>query len=57
MSRDNVDSMQVPNVATPGQLGLHSLGIEASAVDGVAAGYLGDAEGPGRFMPWRSRHR
>ena len=57
MSRDNVDSMQVPNVATPGQLGLHSLGIEASAVDGVAAGYLGGAEGPGRFMPWRSRHR
>ena len=57
MSRDNVDSMQVPNVATPGQPGLEALGIAASAVEGVAAGYLGGQDGPGRFMPWRSRHR
>jgi NADH dehydrogenase len=57
MSRDNVDSMKVPNVATAGQPGLASLDIEASAVEGVAAGYLGGADGPGRFMPWRSRHR
>ncbi|MFY8084865.1 MAG: complex I NDUFA9 subunit family protein [Rubrivivax sp.] len=57
MSRDNVDSMKVPNVATAGQPGLAALDIEASAVEGVAAGYLGGAEGPGRFMPWRSRHR
>ena len=57
MSRDNVDSMQVPNVATAGQPGLAALGIEASAVEGVAAGYLGGSDGPGRFMPWRSRHR
>ena len=57
MSRDNVDSMQVPNVATPGQPGLAALGVEASGVEGVAAGYLGGVDGPGRFMPWRSRHR
>jgi NADH dehydrogenase len=57
MSRDNVDSMKVPNVATTGQPGLAGLDIEASAVEGVAAGYLGGADGPGRFMPWRSRHR
>jgi NADH dehydrogenase len=57
MSRDNVDSMKVPNVATAGQPGLASLGITASAVEGVAAGYLGGIDGPGRFMPWRSRHR
>jgi NADH dehydrogenase len=57
MSRDNVDSMKVPNVATAGHPGLASLDIEASAVEGVAAGYLGGADGPGRFMPWRSRHR
>lgn len=57
MSRDNVDSMQVPNVATAGHPGLADLGITASAVEGVAAGYLGGIDGPGRFMPWRSRHR
>jgi len=57
MSRDNVDSMKVPNVATAGQPGLAELGITASAVEGVAAGYLGGIDGPGRFMPWRSRHR
>jgi NADH dehydrogenase len=57
MSRDNVDSMQVPNVATAGQPGLAELGITPSAVEGVAAGYLGGIDGPGRFMPWRSRHR
>ena len=57
MSRDNVDSMKVPNVATAGQPGLAALGITASAVEGVAAGYLGGIDGPGRFMPWRSRHR
>jgi len=57
MSRDNVDSMKVPNVATAGQPGLAALGITPSAVEGVAAGYLGGIDGPGRFMPWRSRHR
>jgi NADH dehydrogenase len=57
MSRDNVDSMRVPNVATPGQPGLEALGVQASGVEGVAAGYLGGLDGPGRFMPWRSRHR
>ncbi len=57
MSRDNVDSMQVPNVATPGQPGLEALGVQASGVEGVAAGYLGGVDGPGRFMRWRSRHR
>ena len=57
MSRDNVDSMQVPNVATPGQPGLEALGVQASGVEGVAAGYLGGVDGPGRYMPWRSRHR
>jgi NADH dehydrogenase len=57
MSRDNVDSMRVPNVATPGQPGLEALGVQASGVEGVAAGYLGGVDGPGRFMPWRSRHR
>ena len=32
-------------------------GLGPTAVEGVAAGYLGGRDGPGRFMPWRSRHR
>lgn len=55
MSRDNVDSLQVPNVAS-GQLpGLDFLGIQASAVEATAALWLSDIEGPGRFVPWRAR--
>jgi NADH dehydrogenase len=55
MSRDNVDSMQVPNVAGGVLPGLASLDIAASAVETVAAGYLGGASGPGRFERWRAR--
>ena len=42
MSRDNVDSMRVPNVASVGAAGLASLGIEPRALEAVAPGYLGD---------------
>ena len=42
MSRDNVDSMRVPNVATGKLPGLSELGITASALEAVAPGYLGD---------------
>ena len=42
MSRDNVDSMRVPNVASAGAAGLASLGIEPRALEAVAPGYLGD---------------
>ena len=55
MSRDNVDSMQVPNVAGGVLPGLASLGIAAAPVETVAAGYLGRASGPGRFERWRAR--
>lgn len=55
MSRDNVDSMQVPNVAGGVLPGLASLGITAAPVETVAAGYLGHASGPGRFERWRAR--
>ena len=41
MSRDNLDSMQVDSVATPGAPGLPALGIHASALAAVAPGYLG----------------
>ncbi|MDO9093016.1 MAG: complex I NDUFA9 subunit family protein [Rubrivivax sp.] len=42
MSRDNLQSMQVPNVATPGMPGLAALGITAAALEAVAPTYLGD---------------
>lgn len=53
MSRDNVDSMRVPNVAT-GQLpGLQSLGITPAALAAVAPGYLGRHQGVARLDVWR----
>jgi NADH dehydrogenase len=41
MSRDNLDSMLVDNVATAGMPGLAQLGITAAAIEPVARGYLG----------------
>jgi uncharacterized protein YbjT (DUF2867 family) len=41
MSRDNLDSMRVDNVATGTLPGLTSLGIAARSLDSVAPGYLG----------------
>lgn len=40
MSRDNLASMQVANVATPGAPGLQALGIQPAALHGVARDYL-----------------
>jgi NADH dehydrogenase len=40
MSRDNLASMQVPSVATPGMPGLEALGIQPAALAGVARDYL-----------------
>lgn len=55
MSRDNVDSMRVPNVAS-GQLpGLEALGLKPAALDAVAPTYLGADAGRGRLNRWRSR--
>ncbi len=49
MSRDNVDSMSVPNVAS-GQLpGLSALGISATALEAVAPGYLGGQQACARL--------
>jgi len=45
MSRDNLRSMQVDNVASAHGLGLKALGISPASVAGVAPGYLG-AKGP-----------
>jgi NADH dehydrogenase len=46
MSRDNLASMRVPSVATPGMPGLEALGIQTAALAGVARIYL--AQG----SPW-----
>lgn len=40
MSRDNLRSMQAPNIATPGAPGLAALGIAASALQPIAQDYL-----------------
>jgi uncharacterized protein YbjT (DUF2867 family) len=57
MSRDNLDSMRVPNVASGSLPGLASLGIHASAVTALAPGYLGRRDGRSRLDPWRARTR
>ena len=57
MSTDNLDSMRVPNVATPGQPGLADLGIAASALAAVLPTYLGPGIGCARFDSLRAQHR
>jgi NADH dehydrogenase len=41
LSRDNMDSMKVPNVATGHFPGLSALGITPAALSAIAPGYLG----------------
>lgn len=54
MSRDNLASMKVDNVAT-GQLpGLQALGITAASADGVAPGYLGHRGPRSKMNQWRA---
>jgi NADH dehydrogenase len=57
MSRDNLDSMRVPNVATPGVPGLAALGITASPLSAVAPGYLAPGQRCGRLDAARAVHR
>ena len=54
MSRDNLDSMKVPNVASGRLPGLADLGVHASAVEAVAPAYLGSSFNRGRFDRWRA---
>ena len=53
MSRDNLDSMRAPNVATPGAPGLAALGIDAAAIDSVMPAVLGRRAGVARLDPLR----
>jgi NADH dehydrogenase len=56
MSRDNLDSMRVPNVASGALPGLAALGITPTALDAVAPQYLAGASmGRGRLNAYRAR--
>ena len=57
MSRDNVDSMKVPNIASGRVPGLDALGISAAALEAVAPGYLGARQDCGRLDAWRASAR
>jgi NADH dehydrogenase len=53
MSRDNLDSMRAPNVASGRLPGLDLLGIEPAALEAIAPSYLGRGSGPARMDAWR----
>ncbi len=55
MSRDNVDSMQVPNIATGQWPGLAALGITPAALEAIAPQYLRAGQGLARLDPWRAK--
>ena len=55
MSRDNIDSMRVPNVATAQWPGLSALGITPSALESIAPSYLSPGQGLARLDPWRAK--
>jgi NADH dehydrogenase len=57
VSRDNLASLQVPNVATGAVPGLDALGIRPASVDEVLAVTLGARGAPSRFNAWRARAR
>jgi uncharacterized protein YbjT (DUF2867 family) len=54
MSRDNILSMRVPNVATSLLPGLDALGIAASSLHAIAPTYLSPGQGVARFNRWRA---
>ena len=54
MSRDNLDSMQVANVASASRPGLSRLGMRPAAVEAIAPLYLGELQGPARLDVWRA---
>ncbi|MDP3823415.1 MAG: complex I NDUFA9 subunit family protein [Burkholderiales bacterium] len=57
MSRDNIDSMRVPNVASGDQPGLAALGITAAPMASVVPGYLSAGRGLARLDGWRAKAR
>jgi NADH dehydrogenase len=55
MSRDNLASMKVDNIATGQYPGLSALGITAASAAGVAPSYLGHRGPRSRMNGWRAR--
>jgi NADH dehydrogenase len=55
MSRDNLASMQVPNVASGRLPDLQTLGITAQAMSAVLPSYLGVDQGCARLDLWRRK--
>jgi uncharacterized protein YbjT (DUF2867 family) len=54
MSRDNLDSMRTPNIASGRRPSLANLGIQAATLESVAPGYLRSDKGVGRLDRWRA---
>jgi NADH dehydrogenase len=54
MSRDNLASMKVDNIATDQHPGLAALGITAASAAGVAPGYLGHRGPRSKLNRWRA---
>jgi len=54
MSRDNLDSMKVPNVASGSLPGLARFDITPTAIDAVMPGVLGGLRGAARLDPMRA---
>ena len=57
LSRDNVDSMRIANVASGKLPGLERLGIEPAPLEAIAPRYLGHVSGEKRLEAWRARAR
>jgi len=57
MSRDNLKSMQVPNIPSGQRPGLDALGIRPTALEAVAPLYLGAQDGRARLEPLRAAAR
>jgi NADH dehydrogenase len=55
MSRDNLASMRVPNVATGRLPGLADLGLTPASLESIAPGYLAPGRGLARLDAWRAR--
>ncbi len=55
MSRDNLDSMQSPNVASGNQPGLRELGIEPAGIEAIALTYLAPKSKLDQFRKGASR--
>ncbi|MCE4554034.1 complex I NDUFA9 subunit family protein [Roseateles cellulosilyticus] len=56
LSRDNLASLSVPNVASGTKAGLAELGIRPSSLGAVLPTYLADDAGIARLNAWRGKH-